>query len=188
LAASIWHQFRGGDGSGRRVWLHSLLEVQAVADNSGLMIKAGLAGAAAWLAYKQGWLSMLGLPGPATAATPATVAPTTAVPKVVDPNAAVGYNTLDAIHGRMVAAAKAPPVGLNVDTWNYFLAQVDSGLVPPDPMPIFQAAIPGFSRDQLLTDLQYWTPMSQYLAKNMGLTGLGIYGTLGALAMQQRGW
>jgi hypothetical protein len=148
-----------------------------VADNSGL-IKIAAIGAAAYLAYTQGWLSFLGI-GTAAPATPVTpAAPAPVAPVVPDPNAITGANTLDGIFTRMKATA--PAGNHNVDGWNYWLASAGN-LTPPDPMPIFQAAVPGFDRAQLLTAAQYWAVMAPALKTQLGLSGLGIYGGLGAL-------
>ena len=46
---------------------------------------------------------------------------------------------------------------------------------PPDPPTVF----PDQSRETLMTSAQYWAGMSQYLARTMGMKGLGFYGGLG---------
>jgi hypothetical protein len=146
------------------------------ADNSG-MIKIALFAGAGYLAYRQGWLSMLGLGTPA-AASPAPAVPATPAP---NPNAIVGANSLDAIYTRMLAAAKVSSA--NVDEWGYYLNNelAKTGKVAPDPMPIFQTAVPNFDRAQKLSAAQYWAVMSPALKTQLGLSGLGIYGGLGQL-------
>jgi hypothetical protein len=70
-----------------------------MAGDSGVL-KIALFGGAAFLAYKQGWLSMLGVGTPAVSAPPAT--PGTPAP---NPNAITGANTLDGIFQRLQAAS-----------------------------------------------------------------------------------
>jgi hypothetical protein len=150
-------------------------------DSTGMLLKVGLFGGAAWLAYKQGWLSMFGL-SPAPAPAPAPASPTSTSPPMP-----VGASSLDGIHQQLSRAAKAPAVGLNVDSWGYFLNQILSASgkgAAPDPMPLFSAAIPGFDRSQLVTDIQYWTVMAPALKDQLGLSGLGFYGGLGAVVQK----
>ncbi len=146
-----------------------------MADNSGV-IKMALFAGAGYLAYKQGWLSMLGIGAPApvvpVSSTPAVVTP------VVDPNAVVGANTVAAIQARTIAAAKAPAVGLTIDGWSWYVNNElqPLGKAAPDPMPLFSAAIPGFDRSQNVTASQYWAVMGPALKAQTGLSGLGLYG------------
>jgi hypothetical protein len=155
-------------------WLQSFFLGVAVADNSGL-IKIGAIGGALFLAYRQGWLAFLGL-GPAPAA-PATAA------LAPNPNAITGANTLDGIYQRMVAAAPSGPH--SIDEWDVYLKQTDN-IAPPDPMPLFTAAVPGFDRSQQVTAAQYWGVMAPALKTQLGLSGLGTYGGLAALSMRYR--
>jgi hypothetical protein len=146
-----------------------------VADNTGLFIKLGIAGAVAYYAYSQGWLSSLGI-GTAATTTPAT---TTTPAVAVNPNPITGSNTLAGIYSRMVAAAG--PGSRGVDEWNSYLATAGN-LTPPDPMPLFQAAVPGFDRSQKLTAAQYWGVMAPALTAQTGLTGMGrVFAGLGAI-------
>jgi hypothetical protein len=137
------------------------------ADNSG-MIKLGVVAAVAYYAYSQGWLSSLGI-GPA-------VAPVVPVPVVANPNVILGANSLGGIFQRMVAAAQAPSAGLGVDAWGSYLNTqlAPLGKAAPDPMPIFQAAVPNFDRGQLLNAAQYWAVMAPALGTQLGLSGLGF--------------
>jgi hypothetical protein len=140
------------------------------------MIKIALFAGAGYLAYRQGWLSMLGLGTPAAAApAPAAVTP------APNPNAIIGANSLDAIYIRIVADAKVSTA--TVDEWNYFLNSelAPLGKTAPDPMPIFTTAVPNFDRSQKLTPAQYWAVMAPALKSQLGLSGLGIYGGLGQL-------
>ena len=150
-------------------WDFSRLEVAAVADNSGLLIKLGMVGAVAYYAYTKGWLSSFGIGAPAAPAV---------VPVAPNPNAITGANSLDAIYQRMVAAAPAGSHG--VDDWDYYLnAQLAPlGKVAPDPLPIFQAAVANFDRSQSLTAGQYWAVMAPALKTQLGVSGLGVWGGL----------
>jgi len=141
--------------------------------NSGTLIKVGAAGAVAWYAYKQGWLSMLGIGAPAPVVAVAAV-PGPAAP---NPNAIQGADTVAGVQARVLLAAAPPAEGLAVDSWGYALnaALAPLGKSAPDPMPIFSAAVPGFSRGQLLTAGQYWAVMGPALKSQLGLSGLGMY-------------
>jgi hypothetical protein len=141
------------------------------ADNT--IIKVALFGGAAFLAYKFGFLSFLGI-GP-EAAAPAKTPALPATP-VTPPPPFQGANSLDGVFARMVTAANAPAAGLSVDQWNYFLAQVDPALTPPDPVTVFSAAVPGFDRSQKISAVEYWSVMAPWLRKNAGLSGLGPRG------------
>jgi hypothetical protein len=151
-----------------------------VADNSG-MIKLGIAAAVGYYAYTQGWLSSLGIgTAPATTAATTAVAVVPVVPAVavVNPNAITGANTVAGVQARTIALANAPAAGLSVDDWGYNLNAVLSplGMVAPDPMPLFQAATPGFDRAQKLTSGQYWSVMAPALKSQLGLSGMGLVG------------
>lgn len=149
-----------------------------MADNSG-MIKLGLVAAVAYYAYSQGWFSALGI-SPAAATPAPTPTPTP------NPNAITGANSLDAIYTRLIVAAPSGSHG--VDDWDYYLnAQLGPlGKTAPDPMPIFQAAVPNFDRSQAITGPQYWAVMAPALKTQLGMSGLGLYGGLGALMRRYR--
>jgi len=131
-----------------------------VADNSKLLL-LGAAGAAVWWFY---------IRKPASVAAPATSVP--------DPNMILGANTVAGIQARVLAAARAPAEGLGVDEWGYVLNNELSplGKSAPDPLPLFQAAAPGFDRSQKVTAGQYWAVMGPALKSQLGLSGLGLYG------------
>ncbi len=133
-----------------------------MADSSKLLM-FGAAGAAVWYFY-------LRKPGTVAPGTPAVAAP--------DPNAIVGANTVAGIQARVIAAAKAPADGLPVDGWGWYVNQelAPLGKSAPDPMPLFQAASPGFDRSQLVTAGQYWAVMGPALKTQTGLSGLGLFG------------
>jgi len=152
-------------------------------------MKVGLFGAALYLAYSQGWLSFLGL---GTAAAPATGTPATAgstplavgvptpIPVSTSPAPVNASSTLDALYTKMVTAAKAAgTTSTGVDGWGYYLN--NSGITAPDPIPAFSAAIPNFDRSQNFTAPAYWAIMAPALRSQLGLSGLGVYGGLGAL-------
>jgi len=171
-----------------------------MADNSGI-IKIGAVAVAAYVAYTQGWLSFLGI-GTAVAATAAT--PAAATPAATTPAATPNpkANVLDGVYTAMVKAANAPSAGLGVDQWGYYLNNqlAPLGLTAPDPVPIFTAMVnaanaalnnvpgqpgmmmPAFDRSTyLVTAPAYWNVMAPQLRSQLGLSGLGIYGGLGAL-------
>jgi hypothetical protein len=156
-----------------------------MADSSKLIMIVGGA-AVAYYAYTQGWLSSLGIAAPvAAAATPATTTLIAAPPAApVNPNPITGSNTLAGIYARMIAAAGPGPY--NADVWNTYLATAGS-LTPPDPMPIFTAAVPGFTRSQTLTAAQYWGVMAPALTAQQGLSGMGrVFAGLGAIRATMR--
>ena len=149
-----------------------------------LALKLGLFGGALYLAYTQGWLSMLGI-GTATTATTTSTASTstsgTATPVNTASSPVAPVVSLDTLYSKMVAAAKAAGQGdsLGVDAWGYYLN--NSGITAPDPLPIFSAAVSNFDRAQVFTAPQYWAIMAPALKTQLGLSGLGMYGGLGAL-------
>lgn len=180
-----------------------------MADNSGI-IKVGLFGAALYLAWQQGWLSFLGIGTAAattttgstdtTAATAAAAAAAATAKAAADAATAAATskpnpkaNVLDGIYTAMVKAANAPSAGLGVDAWGYYLNQqlAPLGLQAPDPQPIFASLIDGLNqlnhtnlvwdRSALVTASTYWTQMAPQLRSQLGLSGLGLYGGLGAL-------
>lgn len=132
-----------------------------VADNTKLLL-FGAAGAAVW------WFYLRKPAAPSTST--ATAAP--------GPNAIVGANTVAGIQARVLLAAGAPAEGMGVDEWGFVLNQqlAPLGKTAPDPMPLFQAASPGFDRSQKVTAGQYWAVMGPALKSQLGLAGLGMYG------------
>ncbi len=144
-----------------------------MADSSKLLLFGGAAAAYWWFYMRKPDAGGVTAVFPTIApGTPAVVVPP------VDPNAAVGANTVAAIQARTIAAAKAPAAGLTIDGWSWY---VNNELQPlgkavPDPMPLFSAAIPGFDRSQNVTASQYWAVMGPALKTQTGLSGLGLYG------------
>jgi hypothetical protein len=180
-----------------------------MADNSGL-IKIAAIGAAMWLAYTEGWLSFLGIGAASSSATAATTGtpaasavaspPAASVPAITSAPPAPNpkANVLDGIYTAMVKAANAPSAGLGVDAWGYYLNNqlAPLGLQAPDPQPLFSdyitainalalpgaPVLPAFDRSTfLVTAPIYWGVMAPALRTQLGLSGLGIYGGLGAL-------
>jgi hypothetical protein len=141
----------------------------------GEVIKWGLIGVAAYWVYTNFFSGTAATT--TTAATPAATTPAATTTTATTPAAAISsFNTLDAIYSRMVSAATADNAAstLSADQWNVYL-RLNSNITPPDPTAVF----PGQDRTTLMTSAQYWASMSPYLAKNMGMSGLGFYGGLG---------
>jgi len=137
------------------------------AGGMGEVVKWGLLAVAGYFIYQKFFAGAAATATTSTTpATPATAATPTST-----------FNTLDAIYSRMVAAATADKAAstLSADAWNVYL-KLNSNITPPDPTAVF----PGQDRTTLMTSAQYWASMSPYLAKNMGMSGLGFYGGLGA--------
>jgi hypothetical protein len=80
----------------------------------------------------------------------------------------------------LAAATAAGTTSTGVDGWGYYLNQVP-GVVAPDPILPFTAANPNFDRSQNMSAAQYWAVIAPVLKTQYGLSGLGIYGGLGAL-------
>ena len=72
----------------------------------------------------------------------------------------------------------------SVDHWNYYLAQlVPAGVTIPGGL---FSNVAGDDPNNL-TAAQYWAVMAPWLASNAGLSGLGMYGGLGAIVRAYRG-
>ena len=173
-------------------------------DNSGL-IKLGIAGAGIWYAYKQGWLSFLGLgtgTGTTTGSTPATGTGTPAPtpPPAPPPSAAAPpplgppAPSLSSLYTQLVNAvgpAQAAQVAsggqrFGPDDYNAILMQVYPAAGPlPDPNSLFSDT--GWSRPSAMPIAAYWSKTSAWLQQNKGLSGLNPYPGLAGLAMRQ-GW
>jgi len=109
---------------------------------------------------------------------------------------ATSANSLDAIYTSLSKVAQA--AGINLTTgigptaqgpnnpidyngWNYYLGQVYGGAIP-------NAGFPASAQSQPMTLAAYWSVMSPALASANGLSGLGIFGGLGAIVRSQKGW
>ena len=175
--------------------------------DSSKVLMLGALGVGGYLAYRwyQNQAAVAAAPAtPAPAAAvptspaPATLAPATPAPVTVAPVApAPVTHSLDSIYSALSAAALAAGVnlgtgvasGTNVgpDGWNYYLATVYSlpgGGSLPDPNSVF----PGVDRSQPMSLATYWASMAPWLGSHAGLSGLGLFGGLGAVLRRERGW
>lgn len=142
------------------------------------LIKVGLFGAAAYIAYKQGWLAKLGIGTEQPATTTIQTGGVLTTAGGVETQLIGPAVTLDGLYNRMVAlASKAGITTTGPDGWTYYLAE--TGLVSglPDPAQVF----PGVDRSVAMTPPQYWAGMSAWLKANKGFSGLGIFGGLAGL-------
>ena len=147
---------------------HSLCSGVDVADNSKLLLFGGAAVAVWWFYFRT----------PAVpAATAAPGAPASGVPSPVTPTAQPAGASVEAIQAGTLLAAGAPAEGLGVDAWGWYVNQqlAPLGKSAPDPAPLFAAALPGFTRSQLVTAPEYWAVMGPALKSQLGLSGLGLY-------------
>lgn len=148
----------------------------------GTVITWGAVGLGGYLLY-QWWQSQ----SAATAATaPATPTPTAAANAATPVPSASSVSSLDALYRAMVqAAAAAGHTGtLTADQWGYYLGQV-SGTPAPDALQAF----PGFNRTTnwpSISSAQYWAGIAPLVAQQKGLSGIGLFGGLGRLAMGRR--
>jgi hypothetical protein len=144
-------------------------------DGMGSLVKWGILGVVGYFGYK--WI--------AGSATPPAVAPAPAGPAPAAPPPAPTGPSADSIYAAMISKANAPAAGLTPDQWNYFLAQVWKG-TPPDPVSVFQVQRDANGQLPLMTAAVYWGPMAAALKASGGLSGLGVFGGLGALAGRRR--
>jgi hypothetical protein len=167
-------------------------------DSKNILI-LGAVGVGGYLAYR--WYTgqpvalVSGSTAPATPAAPAgasvsTVA-TPAAPVTAVPAAPAAPSSLDAMYATLKNQAASDgfftgsgdSLTASVDHWNYYLAQ----LVPAGvtiPAGLF-SNVAGDDPNNL-TAAQYWAVMAPWLSSNAGLSGLGIYGGLGALVRAHR--
>jgi len=136
---------------------------------SSSVVKIGLLGGAAYLAYRY-----FVAPAPAAAVVPAAgAAPAAAVPGI--PPA-----SLDAIYAKMLTAAAAEGVGADgagLDAWNVYLIRGGGPSPPPAPEDVF-GALPGGERTRKYTAPEYWAKMAPFLKARGGYAGLGLFGSL----------
>lgn len=135
---------------------------------SSSLVKFGLIGGAAYLAYRYLYASSA-----VSALAPAVTSATPAAPSVP-------LVPLDAIYTRMVSAAAAEGVqgdGAGLDAWNVYLMR--AGVPAPEPAPedVF-GIMPPDVRNQKWTAAQYWAGMAPYLKARGGYAGLGLFGSL----------
>ena len=123
-----------------------------------------------------------------TAVAVSTPSPVVAVapPAVVTPASSSG---LDAMYQSLKAAAapdaffsgSGDSLSSSVDHWNVYLQRLVS---TPIPGGMFSNVSGDDSNN--LTAAQYWAVMAPWVASTTGLSGLGIFGGLGALVMGRR--
>jgi hypothetical protein len=114
---------------------------------------------------------------PATTAAAASATPAPTAPS------ASSTSALDAMFTAMVTAATnaTPPFASGTpDQWGFYFAAGNPGSTAPTP----ESA--GWNRQSNwptnLSAAQYWTSVAPLVAASKGLSGLGMYGTLGVLA------
>ena len=136
---------------------------------------------------------------PATAATtttPATTATTSTTTSTAATTAAA-TTSLASLYSALVAkvtAANDPSVQNNGETltatpdvFNYYLAEImptapagyTGSAWPPDPLVVFNGR-------PSMSITTYWSGMSAYLTSTAGMSGLGVFAGLGALASMGR--
>jgi hypothetical protein len=155
-----------------------------MADNTKLLLLAGAGFAVYWFYFRNTVSATVS--GPAAPSTsggaPAAGGITPAPGALANPPApappAAAKPALATIQARIVANSGNPSAGLSVDNWEWYLDnELTAAGLPagPDPMPLFSAVIPGFTRDQLLNFGQFWVVMAPALrAAPYGLSGLGL--------------
>jgi hypothetical protein len=145
-------------------------------------------------------------PSPTQAGTtPATTTPSTTTAAPLHPllpqrptSPSTSGGSLDATYTQLiqVATANAPATGIGVNliqlvsgqpqmtfsAWNYYLAQITGISDLPDYQTV--AGVP--DPNTAITGPAYWALMAPWLQANAGMSGLGIFGGLGALAMQAK--
>ena len=128
----------------------------------------------------------------ATTSTVATPAATPAAPVTPTPVTPAAPSALDTMYASLKnqAASDSFFTGSgdartgSVDHWNYYLAQlVPAGVTIPGGL---FSNVAGDDPNNL-TAAQYWAVMAPWLASNAGLSGLGMYGGLGAIVRAYRG-
>ncbi len=125
------------------------------------VVKVGLVGGAAYLAYRYFFAS----PAPSTA-----VAVSPGVPAA----------SLDAIYAKMLTAAAQEGVGADgagLDAWNVYLIRGGGPSPAPAPEDVF-GSLPGAERTRKYTAVEYWGKMAPYLKQRGGFAGLGLFGYL----------
>jgi hypothetical protein len=149
-----------------------------VADNSG-MIKIALFGGAAFLAYKQGWLSSIGIGTPSptstsgTATQPVGTTGSPIVPAAPSQPSGAATPTLDSLGAQIVTAAGGQSMG--PDGFNSILTQIYPAAGPlPDPNQLFGPS--GWARPASMGFATYWAITAPWLKANKGLSGIGRHG------------
>ncbi len=134
---------------------------------SSSVVKIGLLGGAAFLAYRF-YFSPSTAAVKSPAATPATVVP------------AGSPHKLDDIYSKMVAAAAAEGVGADgagLDAWNVYLIRGGGPSPAPSPEDVF-GSLSGADRTRKYPAAEYWAGMAPWLKAQGGYAGLGLFGSL----------
>jgi hypothetical protein len=152
--------------------------------DSNKLLMVGLLAGGGYLLYRMFFGTSASVAsGEVVSATPAAPTP---VPTAATPQTAAPPVTLDTIYTALKAASAGDTYFTgdgdsrtsDADHWNYYLGQV-AGVTPPDPGPLFPT-----NRDSV-TAAQYWAVMAPWVKNAKGLSGLGMFGGLGALAMRR---
>lgn len=141
---------------------------------SKTILVVGALGVGAYLIYRN--------LAPATA-TAAPAAGSTSAPAAP---AQPAFNSLDQIYGRLSAAVKAandPAITggdtATFDVFNFYLGTVSDLTGLPSSTDVF-----GTPTTVPMTVATYWAALAPWLKANKGLSGLGVFAGLGALASQ----
>lgn len=158
-----------------------------MADNTWLLLGAAAVGGYLWYRKSQGSVAtvttpvpMPAVPGPLPAGAPGVPAPN--LDRIY--NAILGYVSNDGGDpwSGLYVTSKAP---ITITEWNSYLA-VASGLTPPDVNALFSSDVVNKYWSGPMPITAYWPVVSAWLKQKYGLSGLGIFGGLGALAMVGR--
>jgi len=128
----------------------------------------------------------------ATTSTVATPAATPAAPVTPTPVTPAAPSSLDATYASLKSLAatdtyftgSGDALTSDVNHWNYYLAQLLGTAGPTIPGGMFNN-VSGDDQNNL-TAAQYWAVMAPWLSSTAGLSGLGIYGGLGAIVRRNR--
>jgi hypothetical protein len=158
--------------------------------DSGKLVTVALVAGGGYLAYKwwQGQQAAASVPAAPVSAAPATPATSSAVASTP---AAPASSSLDAMYQQLLATATA--AGVNATTgvsqggqpidpsgWNYYLSQLYTAKTLPGDI------FPASAQSQPMSLSSYWAVMAPWLSSNAGLSGLGVFGGLGQIAMRMR--
>ncbi len=136
---------------------------------SSTLVKVGLFGGAAYLAYRYYF-------APSTSPAPSALHTSTGAAPSNTPAPA----SLDAIYSKMVAEAAKEGVGADgagLDAWNVYLIRGGGPSPAPAPEDVF-AGVSGEARTRKYTAAEYWGGMAPYLKAKGGFAGLGLFGSL----------
>jgi len=128
----------------------------------------------------------------ATTSTVAASVGTPAAPVTPAPVTPAAPSSLDATYASLKSLAatdtyftgSGDALTSDVNHWNYYLAQLLGTAGPTIPGGMFNN-VSGDDQNNL-TAAQYWAVMAPWLSSTAGLSGLGIYGGLGAIVRRNR--